>query len=174
LLRVPNVDASSSGELHYLMHPMGSQTLVDPSRQRLGQWLLAQELANGGVSEDEVVAAAERACHKLGDRLARLLTMAGYQALLARSLYLAKARFQFLDGVGPGAAPDTCLDGLRERARDVEPTQLQEGIGAVLANLIGLLDTFIGEDLALRLVREAWPDAPRPNNTDSETQEARS
>ena len=61
-----------------------------------------------------------------------------------------------------------------ERARDVEPTQVQEGIGAVLANLIGLLDTFIGEDLALRLVREAWPDAPRPNNTDSETQEARS
>ena len=77
LLRVPSVDASSSGELHYLMQPMGSQTLVDPSRQRLGQWLLAQELANGGVSEDEVVAAAERACHKLGDRLARPLTMAG-------------------------------------------------------------------------------------------------
>jgi hypothetical protein len=35
-----------------------------------------------------------------------------------------------------------------------------EGAAAVLAAILGLLATFIGEPLAARLVRQAWPDAP--------------
>jgi hypothetical protein len=31
-----------------------------------------------------------------------------------------------------------------------------------VAQLLGLLVTFIGEPLTLRLVRDAWPDAPIP------------
>ena len=34
-----------------------------------------------------------------------------------------------------------------------------EGAVAITAHLLGLLATFIGEPLTLRLVREAWPEA---------------
>ena len=34
-----------------------------------------------------------------------------------------------------------------------------EAAVAITAHLLGLLVTFIGEPLTLRLVREAWPDA---------------
>ena len=34
-----------------------------------------------------------------------------------------------------------------------------EAVAALAAHLLGLLVTFIGESLALRVVREGWPDA---------------
>ena len=35
---------------------------------------------------------------------------------------------------------------------------IEAGLSAILAHVIGLLITFIGEDLALRLVHESWPE----------------
>jgi len=34
-----------------------------------------------------------------------------------------------------------------------------EGAVAIIAHLLGLLETFVGEPFTLRLVRQAWPDA---------------
>jgi hypothetical protein len=36
----------------------------------------------------------------------------------------------------------------------------EDGGAVVVAHLLGLLATFIGEPLVRRLVRDAWPDAP--------------
>jgi hypothetical protein len=49
----------------------------------------------------------------------------------------------------------TPVDKLAADARDVAV----DAAVAITAQLLGLLVTFIGEPLTVRLVREAWPDA---------------
>ena len=104
--------------------------------------------------------AAERACQKLCRHLARLVTVVGYQALLARALHLARGEFPFLEGVRPGVTEDACFDGLRTTMEGIDAVTLRAALMTVLAQVIGLVTTFIGNDLTLRLVRDVWPDAP--------------
>ena len=44
-----------------------------------------------------------------------------------------------------------------------KPDELFEGGVVLVAQLLGLLAAFIGEDLTLRFVREVWPDVPLNN-----------
>jgi hypothetical protein len=44
-----------------------------------------------------------------------------------------------------------------------------KGGASLVAQLLGLLVTFIGVALTMRLVRDIWPDAPY-DSTDSETE----
>jgi hypothetical protein len=144
--------------------------VANPAHQELAGWLLAREIgARDGLGAE--VEAAEMVCRKLSRRLAKLVTPAGSQALLARALRLARADFPFLEGVRLGSSPETCLEGLREAAGGVEPAQAREGAVGVLASLWGLLATFIGDELTLRLVRDVWPDA-RLGGPNPGTQEA--
>jgi hypothetical protein len=109
-------------------------------------------------------AAAERVCNKLFRRLSSLVSPAASQALLSRALHLARAEFPFLDGVRADTSPETCFEGLGERAHQVEADEAGKGLLAVLRILLDLLLDllvgFIGEDLTLHLVREVWPDLP--------------
>jgi hypothetical protein len=129
-----------------------------PAHRELARWLLAREVDHHREPID-LAAAAEAACRKLGHRVARLVTFVACQALLARALHLARRDFPFLEGVRPGPSPDVCLEGLAERLRGVEHARATEGLAAVLANVLGLLATFIGDEITMRLVRDAWPDA---------------
>ena len=52
---------------------------------------------------------------------------------------------------------DGSLEGLDELEAQVDPDEIFEGCVVLLAQLLGLLVAFIGEDLTLRLVREVWP-----------------
>ena len=104
--------------------------------------------------------AAERACQKLCARVARLVTTAGSEALLARALSLATIEFPFLAGVQPSPMADRCLQGLHARVEEVEPAVMRDAATAVLAGIIMLLCSFIGQDLTLGLVRDIWPDVP--------------
>ena len=151
--------------------PIAGVNAVMPAQRDLALWLLGEEMGDGPESE-ALLDAAERACQKLCRRLARLVTVAGYQALLARALHLARREFSFLDGVRAGATEDACFDGLRAKAEGIDPAMLRAALTTVLANVIGLLTTFIGEDLALRLVRDVWPDAPFGGTSPTHAEEA--
>ena len=130
------------------------------SAQRdLARWLMAVEMS-ALPAPAAVQDAAENVCQKLSRRLARVITLPGYSALLARALHLARAEFPILDGVRAGTTADQCLDGLSQWTENVEPSQMREALTAVLAGILGLLDTFIGRDLSVRLIRDVWPDAP--------------
>jgi hypothetical protein len=61
---------------------------------------------------------------------------------------------------GPGVTEkaDGSLEGLEELAADARNVAIDAAV-AITAHLLGLLVTFIGEPLTVRLVREAWPDA---------------
>jgi len=56
--------------------------------------------------------------------------------------------------------PDGSLQGL---VKFVPPAPEAEGEVILIAEIIGLLVTFIGETLMLRLVQDAWPDATFEN-----------
>jgi hypothetical protein len=141
-------------------------------QEQLALWLLRRE-ANGSDEPNVMLAAAERCLQKLCTRLAKLMTAAGCQSLVARAIHLAAAEAPFLHGVRAGLIPGACLDGVQESAVGLVSEQKQAGLVAVLAQLIGLVEWLIGHDVTRSLVRDVWPDLPLGSGlTDSAPKEA--
>jgi hypothetical protein len=99
--------------------------------------------------------AAFQVCDKLRPHLATLMGKAGFRALLARALALASEEVQWLRAVH--VKSDGSLEGLDELEAHIGPEQSSEGGVVLLAQLLGMLMAFIGENLAVRLLREVWP-----------------
>ena len=95
---------------------------------------------------------------KLRPHLANLMGNAGFRALLSRSLALANAEVPWLRAVQLNA--DNSLEGLDNLEAQVGADNFFEGRVVLLAQLLGLLTAFIGENLTLRMVVEAWPNLP--------------
>jgi hypothetical protein len=95
---------------------------------------------------------------RLRPHLAKLMGSLGFRALLSRALVLANAEIPWLRAVHVKA--DGSLEGLGELEAGLGREEFLEGCVVLLAEFLGLLVTFIGEDLTLRLVREAWPKLP--------------
>jgi len=83
--------------------------------------------------------------------LSTLLGAGGFNALLARAVTLAKAEAPALSALRVQA--DSSLLGLSEDAGSAD------GEVVLVAHILGLLVTFVGEALMLRLVNDAWPKA---------------
>jgi hypothetical protein len=103
-------------------------------------------------------------CEKLRPHLATLMGNAGFRALLSRALALASAEVHWLRAVHVKA--DGSLEGLQELRAQLNSNEFIEGRVVLLAHLLGLLVTFIGEGLTLHLVQEIWPKVSL-NNLDS-------
>jgi hypothetical protein len=116
--------------------------------------LVAHE-TSGNKSSGTETPAAFHACEKLRPHLATLMGNAGFRALLSRALTLANAEVRWLRAVHVKA--DGSLESLEELHAQVDPNEFYEGGVVLLAQLLGLLVAFIGENLALRIVREVWP-----------------
>ena len=120
-----------------------------PIRNFAGR-LIALEAARAGPPVADGREAA-RVCEKLGVPLARLAGIDGFRSLLSRAAAMAKSDLPAPPAVRVGA--DGALEGLDGNG--------EAGL-AVVAHLLGLLVTFIGEPLALRLVRDTWPESTVP------------
>ena len=92
---------------------------------------------------------------KLRPHLATLMGKLGFRALLSRALALAGAEVRWLRTVQVRA--DDSFEGVGDLGTQVDPSEIFEGRVVLLAQMLGLLVAFIGEDLTLRLVREVWP-----------------
>lgn len=132
-------------------HPMD---MPSTSIRSLAKRLLSLEAEGSGEGAHghEVVQVLE----KFRVSLTRFAGAEGFSSLLRRSLALARAESPALQAVtfDPGGSLD-CLERL---ASDAGRGGTEAVIG-IVAHLLGLLVTFIGEPLTLRIVREAWPDA---------------
>ena len=95
---------------------------------------------------------------KLRTPLATLMGKLGFRALLLRALALASAEVPWLRAVQVQA--DGSLEIAEAQKVPAVPEEVVEGRVVLLAQLLGLLVTFIGETLTLRLVRETWPKLP--------------
>jgi hypothetical protein len=136
---------------------------MSPAAPVLARRVLRHEA--GGRAEPAALAeAAERADARLRGRLASLIGPTGYTTLVARAVHLAQAEAPALERVTVDAlatGAEGALHGLREFARaSGDAGAAEAGLSAILAHVIGLLITFIGEDLALRLIHDAWPELP--------------
>ena len=127
------------------------------SLRALAQQLLRLEAGRSGGGGDAAQQhEAVRVCEKLRTSLTRFAGPEGFTSLLRRSLALARADAPSLDAVT--IKPDGSLEGLEALVADTREGG-PEAVVEIVAHLLGLLVTFIGESLTLRLVREAWPDA---------------
>jgi hypothetical protein len=79
----------------------------------------------------------------------------GFRALFSRALALASADVLWLSAFHVNA--DGSLAGPDDFPSQADPEEMTEGGVVLVAQLLGLLVAFIGEDLTVRLVREAWP-----------------
>ena len=122
--------------------------------------LIAYE-TKGNKSSKTRTPAACLVVEKLRPHLAALMGNAGFRALLSRALVLANTDVPWLRAVHVKA--DGSLEGLGELATQVDPDEIFEGCVVLLAQLLGLLVAFIGENFRLRLVREVWPEVPLKN-----------
>ncbi len=132
-------------------------TTVPPSLADFAQRLFVHE-AGGHQRTQDSADAMERACQSLHTRLTPLLSEASVNALLGRAITLAGREFPLLASIGP--VTDCSLDGLQQAVDGRNPAEAADAIVAILANFLWLLVTFIGQDLGLRKVHEAWPDVP--------------
>jgi hypothetical protein len=116
-----------------------------PESRHLAQRLLTYE-AVAGENSEPAESAAFRVCAKLRRPLTTLAGVAGFRSLLSRALTLARAA-------------DGSLKGLDELEPQIGKEQARDGGAILIAQLIGLLLTFIGEGITLRLVQDVWPEA---------------
>jgi hypothetical protein len=126
-----------------------------PSTRDLARRLLAVEAASKSATNAPMHEAA-RVFEKLRISLTRFAGADGFTSLLRRALALARADVPSLQTIT--LKPDGSLEGLEGLAVDT-PNGGPGAAVAITAHLLGLLVTFIGEPLTLRLVREACPDA---------------
>jgi hypothetical protein len=127
-----------------------------PASRHLAKRLLAYE-AVAGENSEPTESAAFRVCAKLRRPLITLAGVAGFRSLLFRALTLARAEAPSLSAIQ--VAADGSLRGLDELASQTDKKQARDGGAILIAQLIGLLLTFIGEGLTLRLVQDVWPEA---------------
>jgi hypothetical protein len=127
-----------------------------PESRYLAQRLIAYEAVAGKNSEPTEFAAF-RVCETLRQPLITLAGVASFRSLLSRALTLARAQAPSLSAVQ--VAADGSLQGLDELEPQIDKDQAREAGVILIAELLGLLLTFIGEGLTLRMVQDVWPEA---------------
>ena len=127
-----------------------------PESRHLAQRLLTYE-AVAGKNSEPTESAAFRVCAKLRRPLITLAGVAGFRSLLSRALALARADAPSLSKVQ--LAADGSLKGLDELDPQIDKEQARDEGAILIAQLLGLLLTFIGEGLTLRMVQDVWPEA---------------
>ncbi len=130
---------------------------VSPEMQELARRLVAFEATRDDAPAARA-GAAMRVIEEFRLRLIRLVGIHGFHTLLSRALALARTEVPVLETVRINA------DGFLEGQDEIGPGQKAaatagQGGTVLVAHLLELLVTFIGESLTLHLVRDAWPEA---------------
>jgi hypothetical protein len=122
---------------------------ASPALRTFADELLTTEAASPHEPADGT--SAYRVCEKLRRPLSTLAGATGFHSLVARALMLAKREVPELQGVHVG--PDGALLGLA----DIEPRAARALAEiALITNLLDLVASFIGEELTMTLVQDAW------------------
>jgi hypothetical protein len=121
---------------------------INPTSREIARHLIAYESDERSISV--TVPAAVQVCDRLRQPLSTLMGRAAFQSLLGRALTLAKREAGNLRDVK--VKDDGSLEGLNGGA---------DAAGLVIvASLVALLITFIGQPLTLRLLYDVWPALP--------------
>lgn len=128
--------------------------MTDPSATASGMARrLWKEASAGAGTARELAAAAERLCHGLHSGLVRWIGNDGYRGLFLRALAESRPAHSWLAYLRwePGLAPALAPDETGHGAEDVADAMV-----ALLGALVHLLGRITGEEMATRLVENAW------------------
>ena len=113
---------------------------------------ISQQKASPGINPPPVFLV----CEKLGPQMATLMGRGGYSALLLRALALSRPDVDWLRSVN--VTQGGHLGIAEDVLKTVGAKELTDGSTVLVAELLGLLVAFIGDNLTLRLLRDVWPD----------------
>ena len=111
--------------------------------------LVAHE-RSGSASSKSNPTAAFVVIETLGPHFGALMGAAGFRALISRALVLASAEVAWLSELHVKA--DCSFEGLNELEAQANSEEISNAGLVLLARLLGLLVTFIGEELTLQLL----------------------
>jgi len=120
-----------------------------PKLRIYAERLIAYEMRQNASSKSNPTAAFV-VIETLGPHFSALMGAAGFRALLSRALVLAAAEVAWLSDLKVKA--DGLIEGLNELEAQANLEEIAEGGIVLLARLLGLLVTLIGEDLTLQLL----------------------
>jgi hypothetical protein len=132
-------------------------TQVSAAATEAARQLWAHEGLDAGAPE-EMAAAAEQGCARLRAGLTRWIGSDGYRALVDRALEQARAGHPALAGLQCQAGD---VQGVAAAVGVHGAAEVREGILTLVALLIDLLSRVIGEEMAVRLVEQAWAGSSR-------------
>jgi hypothetical protein len=124
----------------------------------LAQRVLMQRAGPDAADAAAVAAASRRAFDELVHVLAPLIGAVGIDALAARTLHLAQQVYPWLAKTPDLEQSAGLFIHLGSSLEQQDPALAAEAAAAVLGTFTGLLVRLIGEPLAARLMRQAWPD----------------
>ena len=127
-----------------------------PEVRSLARALFEGQSPDSGA--DSQVEAAERVLRRLSDRISPLVGSAGFALLLQRALKRARAEHPWLGAVHVDQETPWGLVGMVDVAREVTPDDAAAAAQALITELIGLVARFLGADMAIRLVRQSFPE----------------
>lgn len=137
--------------------------MITPMAHELARRLLDHETVEGKPSVP-TESSTLRVYEKLRRHLGALSGVAGFQSIASRALTLARLEDRSLREVQ--VTPDGSLVGPGEQ-------DLNGEAGAIfIAQLLGLLLTFVGKGLTLRLMQDIWPEAAFDDFNSGEQREA--
>lgn len=131
------------------------------SRATPQMWTLARRLIEGessqsGPSDQAPRPAGFLVCEKLSPQLATLMGRTGSRALLSRALALSTKDVSWLRAV---LLTETGILEVSEgELKNAGAKEVADGSSVLVAELLGLLVAFIGNNLTLGLIRDIWPD----------------
>lgn len=133
---------------------------VSPQVKQIARRLMAYEAKTATPARvGDHTSPAFRICEKLRHPLSRLAGVAGFRSLLSRALALASEEVRWLKTIR--IATNGSLEGFKEGLNDTQAQlsqqQIDQGEIVLVAQLLGLLMTFIGEGLTMQLLQQEWP-----------------
>lgn len=120
---------------------------TNPNTREIAERLLGSEAGRESPSGADAFPAVY-VCQKLNLPLSKLVGETGSRALLARALTLAKREAEVLNSVK--VTDDGALEGWNRPAESAS--------SLLVSHWLGLVVTFLGEALTLRLLHDIWPD----------------
>ena len=120
-----------------------------PKLRIYAERLTAHEMRRNASSKPNPTAAFV-VIEKLSPHFSALMGVAGFRALISRALVLASAEVACLSELHVRA--DGSFEGLNEFEAQANPEEIAAGGLVLLARLLGLLVTLIGENLTLQLL----------------------
>jgi hypothetical protein len=129
---------------------------VTPQMRSMATALIAYESRHNKTSEAKSTLGFH-VCEKLRPQLAILMGNGGFRALVSRALTIANEEVPWLRRVH--VKSDGSLEAVGKLKAQISADQIAEGRVVLLAQLLGLLVAFIGENLTLQILHDVWPKA---------------